>query len=102
MNVSKRVLCFLLFIFALLLSSCNPYGAVKSTKKEREILATLGAEYDVPYELFRYGYLGQKKLTPDGSFSSLSQSAMREAADVYATFALAKEYGIDPYSKAAD
>ena len=108
----KKIISWLLLIAtALTLTSCNKttYPAVESSKKESQVLMKIGSgkkSYEVRYELYRAFYLTLRE--DYGETLSAEQEDELEARvldniyNVYATFALCEEYGINLYSRAVE
>ena len=86
------------------------YKPVKSSDAELAEMVTLGGE-TVRYELLRafmhalrYEYDGGDTSLWQGGeasalFSDLTDEALSQIADIYATFSVCEKYGIDPYGK---
>lgn len=117
--MKKRIGALVLAIFLLLgiLTSCGGYAAVDSTEEELATVLTfkLGEqEYKVPYELYRALFLTHKSDVDNGDASVWSGEEKQKyideingiiisrLADIYAIFSIAKEIGIDVYSKEYD
>lgn len=94
-------LCAILFSFA----SCgkDKYPEIKSSKKEATVVATLGG-HDVKYELFRayfsQMYSGKTSGMTEEEWNEAKTAVLREIAELYATFDVASESGVDPYGSA--
>ena len=105
----KKIISLLLLIaLSLSLFSCKSaeYPPVESTKQESQVLMKIRAgrtSYEVRYELYRAFYLTLREEYPEVLTSEQEQElearVLDRIYDVYATFALCEEYGIDLYSK---
>ncbi len=105
----KKILSWLLLLATLItLVACNDpeYPPVESSKKESQVLMKISAgrkSYEVRYELYRAFYLTLREeygqtLTPEDS-EELERRVLDNIYNVYTTFALCEEYGINLYSK---
>ena len=116
MRIVSKIVALALVICSLFsLFSCgeSEYEPVASTGKEARVVITMdlgGERYEIKYELYRALFLNFKS-DVDGGDSSVwtgadSQSYIERinkliidrAASIYATFAVAEELGINPYS----
>ena len=105
----KTLLLFLLIGTMLLLSSCG-YREERSSRKDRQVVATVG-DYEVRYELVRALFHvvkedvdGGDETVWQGEDANLYFDAAMEKVETYllsifGTFAYAESIGIDPYGK---
>ena len=108
----KTLLLFLLIGTMLLLSSCG-YREERSSRKDRQVVATVG-DYEVRYELVRALFHvvkedvdGGDETVWQGEDANLYFDAAMEKVETYllsifGTFAYAESIGIDPYGKEID
>lgn len=105
----KKILSWVLLLATLItLVSCNDpeYPPVESSKKESQVLMKISAgrkSYEVRYELYRAFYLTLREdygetLTPEDS-EELERRVLDNIYNLYSTFALCEDYGINLYSK---
>lgn len=99
----------LLSVLALGLVSCGAYKPVKSSESDAEAVATLDGGDEVRFELVRALLVSRRKDYDGGDASKWQgdagkallaealSDAMETAAEIYATFAICEENGIDPY-----
>ena len=116
----KKIISLLLIIAALFsVTSCSEdfYEPVESTEEEARIVLTFsygGKSYGVRYELYRALFLTYKSDVDGGNpavwsgpdkdtyIAKIQERIINRAADIYSTFALASELGINPYSGKVD
>jgi hypothetical protein len=112
-KMKKAIAIILMLSSLLLLFSCGGYDPVESSEEEARVVMTARVEnetYEIKYELYRALFLNYKS-DVDGGDSTVwtgenSQNYIDEinkiiidrAASIYATFAIAEELGIKPYS----
>ncbi len=107
----RATACALLFALCLTLFGCGDYKPIKSSKSELRPVAELGGE-TVRFELLRAFFFAEASAlgTPsafegeggDELTARALSDAMLEIAELYATLAVCRKYGIDPYSKSVD
>ncbi len=101
-----------------MLSSCSEnYPPIESSEEENRVVMTLRFEeekYDVKYELYRALFLTLKPSVDGGDDSvwsgsdkqkyidEINQKIIARVSDIFSVFSIAKEIGIDVYSKSYD
>ena len=117
--MKKRLAALALTIIMMIgiLTSCSGYSPIESTEEEAKTVLSLTVgenEYKVPYELYRAFFLTYKADVDKGDASVWSSDEknayiekingliLSRIADIYAVFSIAKEIGIDVYSKDYD
>lgn len=111
----KKIISAILVIISIFtLVSCTKYAPQKSTKEESETVLTLtysGIKYEIPYEVYRTFFLNRRSEIDGGDLSvwtgekkaeyiaKIDAVIIPEIAEIYATFHLCYESGIDIYSK---
>ena len=116
MNIIKKIIAAVLCLAAIFsLASCGEtsYEPVPSTGEESRVMLTMdlgGERYEIKYELYRALFLNFKSEVDGGDATVWSGESKQQyidemnaiivdrAARIYATFALAEEIGINPYS----
>jgi hypothetical protein len=110
-----RKVATLALVFTLLLSllSCGNYNPIKSSALERSAVFKT-EDYEVNYELVRHVFMsridefdmGDRTLWEQDESEALWQDAFHtilpEILEIYATFDICLEWGLDPYSKEID
>ena len=109
---ASALLCAVLLLCA---AGCSKYGPVDSSEAELRTVLTLdGGRYEVPYELYRFAFLQEKKEVVTGTtdgwtdlvhlqvFQRINRVAVDEIARTYAFLSLCEKYGIDPYDGEID
>ncbi len=103
----------LLAVLALSLVSCGDYKPVKSSASDTRVVATLNGE-EIRFELLRAFLLASQKEYDGGDpsvwqgesggelFAEAISEAIELCAEIYATFEICEENGIDPYGKEVD
>ena len=108
----KKIISWLLLLSTLLtLVSCKDaeYPPVESSKKESQVLMKISVgrtSYEVRYELYRAFYLTLREeygeTLSEQDSEELESRVLDNIYNIYTTFALCEEYGIDLYSKAIE
>ena len=116
MNISlcrRAATVALVFVLLLSLLSCGDYSPIKSSSLERSVVFKT-EDYEVNYELVRHVFMsridefdmGDRTLWDGDGKETLWQSAfdsiLPEILEIYATFDICMEWGLDPYSKDID
>ena len=110
-RMTVRLLALLLLaVLSVSLVSCGDYKPVKSSESDARSVATMDGE-EVRFELVRAFLLAYKAEYDGGDpsrwqgesgkalFAEVLSDAMEQIAEIYATFAVCLENGIDPYGK---
>lgn len=115
--MKKKITALLLALATLvaLLTSCSEkYPAVESTEEEARVLMTLSfgdERYEVKYELYRALFLNLKEEFDGGDESvwsgdkkdeyidGINAAVLARITEIYSVFSIAKEIGLDVYSK---
>ena len=103
------ILCLIALCLSLFACGESEYPPVESTEREAEELFRFsagGETWRVRYELYRTFYLTYRSEYPE-TMSAEEERALEDRVlsriyAIYATLALCKEYGVDPYSKQMD
>ena len=118
MNIIRKGISLFLIILCLLtvLTSCEGdgyYAPIESDAKNNTVIAHVGDEA-IRYELLRFYFMHEHEKYDGGDSSvwsgengqALFEQAMADIlpdiCEIYATFAVCRQYGIDPYSDAID
>ena len=114
MRLLTRAIALLLAgVLLLPLLACSPYRLELSTDRQREVVMRVG-EYDIAFEVvefFYHNYMtvvdgGDKSLWegPDAAVyhERLFARAISAACELYAVFAVSKDFGLDPYGAAIE
>lgn len=114
MRLPFRALALLLAgVLLLPLLACSPYRLELSTDRQREVVLRAG-EYDIAFEVvdfFYHNYMtvidGGDPTVWDGAdadayHEKLMKRAISAACELYAVFAVSKDFGLDPYGAAIE
>ena len=109
----RRAGILLLALVLLFLTSCGTYKPIKSSETDLRPVMTLG-DYTVAYELYRALFFSLKGTYDGGDdtvwtgeagvglWDSLRGEAERLIGEIYATFLLCEQLGIDPFGDEMD
>lgn len=105
-------ICLAFCLLCPLLFSCGDEGYTQKDSTKEELTAVLSfGDTEVPFEIFRTFFLNHKKAVEaevEGGFTGdnaeqawdkIMPLILEDLSQVYAVFALAKTYGIDPYGE---
>lgn len=95
------------------LAACSPYRLELSNERQTEVMMQTGG-YDIAFEVLEFFYYNYMTVVDGGDSSvwegpdaavyheKLMARAISAACELYAVFAVAKDFGIDPYGAAIE